>query len=75
MTIVATEIDVKFISDKLARSACRAAIKAGDKMTDDDINHLKKLLDDTDVLRCPHGRPVVTKISRTELEKMFRRKL
>ncbi|MBQ9715529.1 MAG: hypothetical protein IJV77_03890, partial [Clostridia bacterium] len=69
----ATEIDVKFISDKLARSACRAAIKAGDKMTDDDINHLKKLLDDTDVLRCPHGRPVVIKLSKYEIEKWFKR--
>jgi len=69
----ATEIDVSYISEKLARAACRSAIKAGDKMTEDDMNHLKKLLDDTDTLRCPHGRPVVVKISKYEIEKWFKR--
>ena len=69
----ATEIDVGYISEKLARAACRSAIKAGDKMTEDDINCLKKLLDDTDSLRCPHRRPVVIKISKYEIEKWFKR--
>ena len=69
----ATEVDVSYISEKLARAACRAAIKAGDKMSDDDISYLKKLLDNTDVLRCPHGRPVVIKISKYEIEKWFKR--
>ena len=69
----ATEVDVSYISEKLARAACRAAIKAGDKMSDDDISYLKKLLDNTEVLRCPHGRPVVIKISKYEIEKWFKR--
>ena len=69
----ATEIDVSYISEKLARAACRSAIKAGDKLTENDINYLKKLLDDTDTLRCPHGRPVVIKISKYEIEKWFKR--
>ena len=69
----ATEVDISYISEKLARAACRAAIKAGDKMSDDDISYLKKLLDNADVLRCPHGRPVVIKISKYEIEKWFKR--
>ena len=69
----ATEINISYISEKLARAACRSALKAGDKMTEDDMNHLKKLLDDTDTLRCPHGRPVVVKISKYEIEKWFKR--
>ncbi|MBE5748003.1 MAG: DNA mismatch repair endonuclease MutL [Clostridiales bacterium] len=69
----AAEINIKYISDKIARAACRSAIKAGDKMSEDDINYLKKLLDDTDTLRCPHGRPVVIKISKYEIEKWFKR--
>lgn len=65
--------DLKVISDKLAKSACKAAVKAGDKLSQEDINHLKKLLNTSSVLRCPHGRPVVVKISKYEIEKWFKR--
>jgi len=69
----AIDIDIKYISDRLAKAACKAAIKAGDKISNDDISYLKKMLDDEDTLRCPHGRPVVIKVSKYEIEKWFKR--
>lgn len=65
--------DVNYIKDKLARAACRAAIKGGDKLSEDDINVLKANLDKSTVLRCPHGRPVVVRVSKYEIEKWFKR--
>ena len=69
----AIDIDIKYISDRLAKAACKAAIKAGDKISNDDISYLKKMLDNEDTLRCPHGRPVVIKVSKYEIEKWFKR--
>jgi DNA mismatch repair protein MutL len=63
------------LKDKLAMAACKAAIKGGMDITQLEIDKLFALIDGNMGLKCPHGRPVVTKISRTELEKMFRRKL
>lgn len=67
------KIDIKYIYDKLAKSACRAAVKAGDKLTEADINCLKDSLDGSSILRCPHGRPVAVKVSKLEIEKWFKR--
>jgi DNA mismatch repair ATPase MutL len=67
------------INDEIVhRLACRAAIKAGDKSDTDDLRLLAErvLTDDTGVLQyCPHGRPIVVRISRRELEKKFKRVL
>ena len=65
--------DVKYIKEKLARAACKAAVKGGDKLTDGDIEYLKKHLDKSSALRCPHGRPVMVKTTRYEIEKWFKR--
>ena len=64
---------IKYIKEKLARAACKAAVKGGDKLTDGDIEYLKKHLDKSSALRCPHGRPVMVKITRYEIEKWFKR--
>lgn len=54
--------------------ACRAAVKAGDHTTDYELyDFTKRLLADPDVRYCPHGRPVLITLSRTELEKQFGR--
>ncbi len=58
----------------LASVACRAAIKAGDKTHTEELMCLaKKILDGAVPPFCPHGRPIVLKISRKELEKRFGR--
>ena len=61
------------IKDKLAASACRAAIKGGMNISQQEINDLFKLLKGNLGLKCPHGRPIVVNISKKSIEKMFRR--
>jgi DNA mismatch repair protein MutL len=54
--------------------ACHGAIRAGQRMTEREINTLITQLQSINLAtNCPHGRPVYKKISYTELEKMFKR--
>lgn len=63
----------ELIKDKIATKACRAAIKAGDKLDEKDIEILLDLMKGNLALKCPHGRPVAIKITRTEIDKWFKR--
>ena len=54
--------------------SCRAAIKAGDKSSPQELLALaKKILSGEVPPFCPHGRPCVLKLTRKELEKQFGR--
>ena len=54
--------------------ACRAAIKAGDRNGPEQLLHLAEQILSGEVPPfCPHGRPVVLKLTRKELEKRFGR--
>ncbi|MGL6072634.1 MAG: DNA mismatch repair endonuclease MutL [Fimbriiglobus sp.] len=58
----------------LATMACKAAVKAGDRLTPEEIQHLlelRKLAEDSH--HCPHGRPTSLLFSRAELDRQFRR--
>ncbi len=61
------------IRDKLAASACKAAIKGGMDITQKEVDELFKLLDGNMGLKCPHGRPVVVTMTKKNIEKMFKR--
>jgi len=54
--------------------ACKAAVKAGDPLTTDEI---AALLDQRDLIdrgsNCPHGRPTTLSLSLQDLERQFRR--
>lgn len=66
---VAYEIDAY-----LMRTACRSAVKAGQKLNDLQIKALLKDLDmKKPVLLCPHGRPIISIINRAQIEKWFKR--
>ena len=54
-------------------SGSKAAVKGGMDLTREEIDALFALMDGDMGLKCPHGRPVVVKMSRTEIEKMFKR--
>lgn len=55
-------------------TACRAAIKAGDKTTPYEMQKfVEKLLSMPDIRYCPHGRPVLIEMSKREIEKNFGR--
>ncbi|HZK28629.1 MAG TPA: DNA mismatch repair endonuclease MutL [Clostridia bacterium] len=54
--------------------ACKAAVKAHDTLTADEISvMLERLTSLTNPYHCPHGRPVALRFSRVELEKRFGR--
>ena len=59
--------------EKIAQKACKAAIKSGDKLSDGEIEILIEKIKDNLGLKCPHGRPVVVKITRMEIDKWFKR--
>ena len=60
--------------EKFASMACRAAIKANDRIKNLEISSLFKQMEEcTNPFTCPHGRPVIVEISKTEIEKMFKR--
>ena len=60
--------------DALVKLACRKAVKAGDTLPMDQIEALiAQMLKTGAPPTCPHGRPLVVKIEKTELDKRFRR--
>ncbi len=63
-----------YIYDFIAKEACKNAVKANDCLSDSEIKVLlNEINTKTDVLMCPHGRPIVLKLTKTEIEKMFKR--
>ena len=58
----------------IATIACKAAVKANDRIH---INEARKLIEELLTLEnpfnCPHGRPTIVKLTKTEIEKMFKR--
>lgn len=62
------------IKNYLATKACKAAVKGGQKLTEVEITRLmNEILTTKTPLLCPHGRPIVVKLSIQELEKWFKR--
>jgi DNA mismatch repair protein MutL len=58
----------------LSLMACHAAVRAGDRLTPEEMNALvarRSLADDTH--HCPHGRPTALLFSKLDLERQFRR--
>ena len=55
-------------------TSCRAAVKAGDKTSPYEMElFVKKLLANPNIRYCPHGRPVMIKLSKYDIEKQFGR--
>jgi DNA mismatch repair protein MutL len=68
-------LDAEALLDELLNmAACRAAVKAGQKLSDAEIEQLlaeRQMFDSAG--HCPHGRPTTIKLSLRDLEKQFRR--
>lgn len=66
--------EIERLEDIYHTVACRAAIKAGNRLSPLEMKKLaERVLGSDDVMYCPHGRPVAFEIKRRELEKQFGR--
>lgn len=62
------------LDDLIHTVACKAAIKAGKASTRIELQDLcDRVLADKDVQSCPHGRPTTIRLTKYELDKMFKR--
>ena len=57
----------------IEKIACHSAKRAHDMLTHDDIIAIADYVFSTNDYRCPHGRPFVYVLSKSELERFFRR--
>ena len=61
-------------ASRLATMACKAAVKGNHQMSDREANALiDELLTLENPYHCPHGRPTIISMTKTELEKKFKR--
>lgn len=62
------------IIDKLIMKSCKSAVKGGDSLS---LEELKALIKDlsrcVNPFSCPHGRPTFVKLTRYEIERLFKR--
>ena len=62
------------LHEVLDMMACKAAVKAGDRLSDRELGDLMKLREVVErSSNCPHGRPTTIRLSIKELEKRFGR--
>ena len=69
-----TDLSNSVVIDKLIIMSCKAAVKANDKLSGEEV---KALINDLssciNPFSCPHGRPTFIRLTRYEIEKMFKR--
>ncbi len=58
----------------LTKKACKSSVKSGMTLSEMEIKELLKNLDiEQPVLLCPHGRPILTVVKKSQIEKWFKR--
>ena len=62
------------VREKLIYASCKHAVKGGEPLHKEEIVSLLKTYVEQGIpLTCPHGRPVVARLSKRDMEKMFKR--
>ena len=62
--------------EMIIRASCRSAVKAGDKLSQAELLSVAQSFLHTGVTpTCPHGRPVITVITKKQIDKSFKRVL
>ena len=62
------------IDEKIASMSCKAAVKGNHSMSPQEADKLiDELLTLENPYNCPHGRPTIISMTKTELEKKFKR--
>lgn len=60
--------------DRIITRACKASVKGGDVLhTEEAVSLINRLKKCENPFSCPHGRPTFVKMSKYEIEKMFKR--
>ena len=68
------QLNSSFVDYMAATYACKAAVKAGDKLDEDEcISLVDKLFSTKHPYYCPHGRPIIINLSMNDLDKRFER--
>ena len=63
------------LHDRIATMACKAAVKAHDKLKEEEVTALLQALAKCqNPFACPHGRPTFLRMSQSEIERDFKRK-
>jgi DNA mismatch repair protein MutL len=57
----------------LASKSCKAAVKTGDKLSKDEVIKLIEEIKRKSLLTCPHGRPIMMKLTYSQLDSFFER--
>ena len=66
--------EAELVKDSLMQMACKSAVKGGDDLDKSEIEKLLHEMSSQNItLFCPHGRPVVVRITKAEIEKWFKR--
>lgn len=66
--------DLEIFSDRLATMACKAAVKGNHELSRQEADRLiDELLTLDNPYHCPHGRPTIVSMSKSELERKFKR--
>ena len=64
----------ELIKNKFAQMACKSAVKGGQNLSKEEIEILlTQIFSKKTTLLCPHGRPICVKLTKYEIEKMFKR--
>ena len=68
--------DIVLKRERIIKAACRSAVKAGDKLGDEELLSLVEVFLRTNIMpTCPHGRPVISAITKAQVEKSFKRRI
>ncbi len=60
--------------DRIITRACKSAVKANDRLTEQEIRHLLKDLNACrNPFSCPHGRPTIIRMTHAEIDRLFKR--
>lgn len=59
---------------KIMKKACKSAVKAGDRLSNIEVDYLlKDLINCDNPYTCPHGRPTIIEVKKYDIEKLFLR--
>ena len=69
------EVEIKDLRENIIISmSCKGAVKAGQKLDIFEMQNMVRRIHEVGKYTCPHGRPIIVKLSRNDLDKMFGRR-